>query len=95
MKLSQYNLDVSNGSTVLVFNTRTGNYLIFPESLLGDFHSLSFDAKTLEKFESLGFYVNDKLDEFTLLQEDCNKRLKDSKIHKLRIALSAPCNLIA
>lgn len=92
MKLSQYNLDVSNGSTVLVFNTRTGNYLIFPESLLGDFHSLSFDAKTLEKFESLGFYVNDKLDEFTLLQEDCNKRLKDSKIHKLRILTTTGCN---
>ncbi|MBD5359560.1 MAG: radical SAM protein [Bacteroides sp.] len=92
MKLSQYNIDVSNGSTVLVFNTRTGNYVLFPKFLLEDFLSLSFDANTLEKFESLGFYVNNSIDEFTLLQEDCNKRLKDSNIHKLRILTTTGCN---
>ena len=55
MKLSQYNLHISNGSTVLVFNTRTGNYILLPSVVYEDFKSLGFDDDTLKQFESLGF----------------------------------------
>lgn len=92
MKLSQYNLQVSNGSTVLVFNTRTGNYVLLPSNIYEDFLTLSFDIKTLKQFESKGFYVQKCLDEFKILQDDCNRRLIESKIHKLRILTTTGCN---
>ena len=92
MKLSQYNLQVSNGSTVLVFNARTGNYVLLPSNIYEDFLTLSFDIKTLKQFESKGFYVQKCLDEFKILQDDCNRRLIESKIHKLRILTTTGCN---
>ena len=92
MKLSQYNLHISNGSTVLVFNTRTGNYILLPSVVYEDFKTLGFDDDTLKQFESLGFYVQNNLDEFKVLQEDCNRRLLNSKIHKLRILTTTGCN---
>lgn len=92
MKLSRYNLHVSNESMVLVFNTRTGNYILLPNAIFEDFKFLNFDSDTLSQFESLGFYIQDYFDEFKSLQEDCNSRLAESKIHKLRILTTTGCN---
>lgn len=92
MKLSQYNLHVANASTVLVFNTRTGNYVLLPNAIYEDFQTLNFEEDTLKQFESLGFYVQEHSDEFKILSEDCNKRLLKSKIHKLRVLTTTGCN---
>lgn len=92
MKLSRYNLHVSNDSTVLVYNTRTGNYALIPKDIFNDFNAMGFDADTLSKFESLGFYVSKDLDEFSSIQEECNRRTRGNKIRKLRILTTTGCN---
>lgn len=92
MRLSRYNLHVSNGSSVLVFNTRTGNYILLPLFLFDDFKNLNFDSEFLQQFKNSGFYVEDSVDEFKMVQDECNERLRLSKIHKLRILTTTGCN---
>lgn len=92
MKLSKYNLEITNGSTVLVFNTRTGNYIRVPSDIYKEFKDLKFDNESSQKFKDLGFYISGEEDEFKLLQNDCNNKLIGSKIHKYRILTTTGCN---
>ena len=92
MKLSTYNLEVTNGSTVLVYNTRTGNYIRIPSNIYKDFRDLKFDGESSQTLQNLGFYISDAEDEFELLQKECNKRLIESRIHKYRILTTTGCN---
>ena len=72
--------------------TSTGNYVLLPHEIFEDFQTLNFDADALSRFEDLGFYVPNNVDEFTTLQEDCNRRVIDSKIHKFRVLTTTGCN---
>jgi len=92
MKQSKYNLRASNGSQVLVFNARTGNYVVLPRRVYQDFMEQNLSAETNETFARLGFYVEDCIDEFEEIQRECSRRLNEHKIKKLRVLTTTGCN---